>query len=348
MESLWQDIRYGLRMLARSPGFTALVVVILAVGIGANTAVFSVVNAVLLRPLPYQNSHHLVTIREHGVRWDEGFRGRPHFPFLRENNHVFESRWPGFAAALVLRDGDRERPTKSHGCEVTANLLSMLGVQPLLGRGFLPEEERPESRARGDFEPYLLDRTIWAGPRMPSAQTSASPTKQAGRDDLTRGLQTRALHDRGRHAARFHFSLPADPRALDAADTLPKASAGRHARARVPASAIEERCHAAAGRGDSGRCWPSHLRQIDPKVECRGGPEFSVKRLLGRDGGRPPQAALAAARGGGIRAADRLRQRRQPVPRPRHRATARDGDARGPGGLAPAGSCGRCSPRASC
>ena len=66
MNTLWQDVRYGFRMLARTPGFTALVLVILAVGIGANTAIFSVVNAVMLRPLPYEDAERIVTIQEKG------------------------------------------------------------------------------------------------------------------------------------------------------------------------------------------------------------------------------------------------------------------------------------------
>jgi len=78
-------------MLTRSPGFAALVVGILAVGIAANTALFSVVNAVLLRPLPYEDPHRLVTLWEKDVRMDDGFRARAHFPFLRENNEVFEA-----------------------------------------------------------------------------------------------------------------------------------------------------------------------------------------------------------------------------------------------------------------
>jgi len=78
-------------MLGRSPGFAAVVMLILAVGIGANTAIFSVVNAVILQPLPYKDSNRIVTIWDKGVRIDEGFRARQHFLFLRENNQVFES-----------------------------------------------------------------------------------------------------------------------------------------------------------------------------------------------------------------------------------------------------------------
>jgi putative ABC transport system permease protein len=143
MRSLWQDIRYGFGMLAKSPGFTAVVLAILAVGIGANTAVFSVVNAVMLRPLPYRDFQHLVTISEQGVPWEERFRNRPNFFFLRENNQVFESL-AGYCGRLsyVTRI---DQPQEMRSVEVTWNLFTVLGVQPLLGRGFLPEDERPQS-----------------------------------------------------------------------------------------------------------------------------------------------------------------------------------------------------------
>ncbi|MEN6578138.1 MAG: ABC transporter permease [Phycisphaerales bacterium] len=154
MQTLWQDTRYGLRMLGRSPGFTAVVVVILAIGIGANTAIFSVVNAVMLRPLPYKDSHRLVTIWDQGLRVDEGFRSRSHFLFLRENHQVFESLG-GYCGRLFYVSGI-EKPHEAQGCEVTANLFSVLGIQPVLGRGFLPEEERAEG-ARA----VILSHAFW-------------------------------------------------------------------------------------------------------------------------------------------------------------------------------------------
>ncbi|MBN1505526.1 MAG: ABC transporter permease [Sedimentisphaerales bacterium] len=144
METLWQDIRYGSRMVARNPGFATLVVVILAVGIAANTALFSVVNAVLLRPLPYRDSHRLVTLWEKDVRMDDGFRARVHFPFLRENNEVFEAV-AGWCHRVFYVEGI-ETPHETRGYEVTANLFPVLGVQPLLGRGFLPQDETPAGR----------------------------------------------------------------------------------------------------------------------------------------------------------------------------------------------------------
>jgi len=144
MGTLWQDVRYGFRMLARSPGFATLIVVMLAVGIAANTALFSVVNAVLLRPLPYKDSQRLVTIWEEGSLWHEGFRARAYFPFLRENNEVFETLAGWCRHRFYV--GGIETPHEIQGCEVTANLFSMLGVQPVLGRGFLPEDEKPGGR----------------------------------------------------------------------------------------------------------------------------------------------------------------------------------------------------------
>jgi putative ABC transport system permease protein len=182
MRSLWQDIRSGSRMLAKSPGFTAVVLVILAVGIGANTAVFSVVNAVMLRPLPYKDFQHLVTISERGVPWEEGFRNRPNFFFLRENNQVFESL-AGYCGRLsyVTRI---DQPQEMRSVEVTWNLFTVLGVQPLLGRGFLPEDEEPQST-----RVVILSHAFWEDSLGGSAEVigkSIGLTQSTLKADYTR------------------------------------------------------------------------------------------------------------------------------------------------------------------
>ncbi len=143
MRTFWQDVRYGFRMVARNPGFAVIVVGILAVGIAANTALFSVVNAVMLRPLPYKDSHELVWIRQPGIDRTEQFRHRPNFLYLREHNHVFESVAGYHGNRLYVRG--IESPHQVVSCDVTANLFSLLGGQPIRGRGFGPEDEKPES-----------------------------------------------------------------------------------------------------------------------------------------------------------------------------------------------------------
>lgn len=143
MTMLWQDIRYGLRMVARNPGFAALVVGILAVAIAANTALFSVVNAVMLRPLPYKDSHELVWIRQSGIDRTEQFSYRPNFLYLREHNHVFESVAGCCGCPLYVHG--IETPHQVVGCDATANLFSLLDVQSIQGRGFGPEDEKPGS-----------------------------------------------------------------------------------------------------------------------------------------------------------------------------------------------------------
>ena len=151
MTTLWQDTRLGLRMIARNPGFTVVVVLILAAGIGANTAVFSVVNAVMLRPLPYKDSHRLVTIEE---RRQWLLKSRANFFFLREQNQVFESL-AGYCGRAFYVAGI-EQPHEVLACEVTSDLFPLLGIQPLLGRGFLPEDERPENA-----RVVVLGHTFW-------------------------------------------------------------------------------------------------------------------------------------------------------------------------------------------
>ena len=145
METLFKDIRYGIRGLLKRPGFTAIAVITLALGIGANTAIFSVVNVVLLRSLPYSEADRLVMIWE-----DATFAGFPHntpapanFADWQSQSHSFEGM-----AALTTRSfnltGEGE-PEKIEGNGVTANFFSLLGTQPMLGRGFIPEDDTPQS-----------------------------------------------------------------------------------------------------------------------------------------------------------------------------------------------------------
>lgn len=143
MATFWQDVRYSIRMIRRNPGFTVIAVLILAVAIAANTALFSVVNAVMLRPLPYKDSHQLVWIRQPGAGRTEEFRLRPNFLYLREHNNVFESV-AGYRGNRMYVHGIKS-PHQVLACDVTANTFSLLGVQPNQGRGFSPEDEKPES-----------------------------------------------------------------------------------------------------------------------------------------------------------------------------------------------------------
>jgi len=153
MGTLWQDIRYGLRMLGRSPGFTIVVILILAIGIGATTAVFSVVHAVVLRPLPYKDSDRIVTFSEQTQR---GPRRTSHenVLFWREQTHVFESLAEYKNAPFYIAGIDR--PQEVMVSRVSPDLFPLLGVRPLVGRGFLPEEERP-----GNDRVMILSYGFW-------------------------------------------------------------------------------------------------------------------------------------------------------------------------------------------
>ena len=142
LEQVSQDIRYALRQMRRSPGFTTIVAGTLALGIGANTAMFSVVDAVLIRPLPYTDSDRLVMVWEDASRI--GFaRGTPApgtWAEWRRSNDVFTDIAATRASATIL-SGDGE-PEQVPGRRVTANLWTVLGSQPLLGRAFTEDEDR--------------------------------------------------------------------------------------------------------------------------------------------------------------------------------------------------------------
>ena len=141
MHTYWQDLRYGARMLLKNPAVSAVAVLTLALGIGANTATFSIVNAVMLRPLPYRNPDRLVSlwtnVPEHG-RW----RVTPaNFFDLKNQNTVFENM-AAFRPMTMTLTGDGE-PAQMMGANISPGYFAVVGVEPMLGRPFLPEEYEP-------------------------------------------------------------------------------------------------------------------------------------------------------------------------------------------------------------
>jgi predicted permease len=140
MGTLWRDIRYGFRMLVKSPGFTAIAILTLALGIGANTAIFSVVSGVLLNPLPFPSSGQLVSVYSKLQDFDQASISFPNFLDWQRDNSSFSS-----LAAYRNQDFTLARygePERLHGEQVSAEFFTALGVEPVAGRNFRPEEDR--------------------------------------------------------------------------------------------------------------------------------------------------------------------------------------------------------------
>jgi len=140
MQTLWQDVRYGVRMLLKQPGFTLICIAALALSIGANTAIFSAANALLLRPLPVEDIDRLVV----PVTLREGFDpfGSPFLEYAayRDRAHCFASS--GVATARSFNLTGRGEPERVRGATVMANYLSTLGTKPVLGRTFSADDDR--------------------------------------------------------------------------------------------------------------------------------------------------------------------------------------------------------------
>jgi len=155
LDELRQDLRHSLCLLRQRPGFTAATVLTLALGIGANATIFTLVNGMLLRPLPYEDAGRLINVREATV----GSDGRLSVSYLnyldwRRSQQVFEEMALYWSAALNLAHG--ENPVQVSGTYTDVTLLDVLGVDPILGRGFRPEENRP-----GSDLVVLLSHSLW-------------------------------------------------------------------------------------------------------------------------------------------------------------------------------------------
>ena len=156
MDTLLQDLRYAARTLLRRPGFAAVVVLTLALGIGANSAIFSVVNSVLLNPLPYANPERLVMVWGRYPDFGRVSTSLPDFRDWRERTRSFAqlAAWHGTIFNLT---GDGSEPQQLTADRVTANYFATLGVRPALGRAFTAEEER----AGGNDDVVVLSHGLW-------------------------------------------------------------------------------------------------------------------------------------------------------------------------------------------
>ena len=154
LDDIWRDLRFGLRSLLRSPGFAAVAILCLALGIGANAALFSVLNAVLLRPLPFAEPDRLVRVYETLTGLGQGSVSIPNFRDWAEQNTGFEQLAAYKIASRNLQStGDPER---IRAVESTSNLFSLLGVHPLLGRTFIAGTDEP-----GKAKVAVVSEDLW-------------------------------------------------------------------------------------------------------------------------------------------------------------------------------------------
>jgi predicted permease len=156
MGTLIQDLRYGVRMLMKNPGLTLVIVVSLAIGIGANTAIFSVTSALLLKPLPYPHADRLAILwlRSPGIGIPQDWPSPGQYNDIKTQNHSFEETAIAIGENYTMTGVTQAM--KVGGIEASSSLLNMLGAKPLMGRVFLPEED-----AAGKPDSIVLSYGLW-------------------------------------------------------------------------------------------------------------------------------------------------------------------------------------------
>jgi putative ABC transport system permease protein len=156
MQTLWHDLRYGARMLRKNPGFSLIALITLALGIGANTAIFSVVNSVLLKPLPYEDPDQLVLLNEYGANFGEMSISYPNFTDWRAQNRVFEKIGVFNRGNYNLTGGGE--PERVLVAQTSADLFEALRAKAALGRVYTNDEDKP-----GANPVVVLSHGLWRG-----------------------------------------------------------------------------------------------------------------------------------------------------------------------------------------
>src|SRR5689334_22331399 len=158
MAAFWNDLRFGVRTLTRNPGFAIVAVLILALGIGANTAIFSIIDGVLLRPLPFREPERLFAVQESVPKFGHI---SPAVPVSAHHFRHWRKEWRAAERIAIIGDitlnlTSGGEPERLYGSRVSASLFPLLGVQPQLGRTFLEEEDHP-----GRDRVVILSDGLW-------------------------------------------------------------------------------------------------------------------------------------------------------------------------------------------
>ena len=191
LETLWSDIRFGLRMLRKNPGFTAVALATLALGIGGNTAIFSIVNGVLLNPLPFPQPDRLVALHESKPNFEQGSISYPNFLDWQRDNRTFSSMAVTRRTAFSFTGkGEAEQVNAEF---VTADFFPLLGVNPILGRTFTQSEELP-----GAGPVALISEGLWRRKFDAAKDVLGKSITLDGRDYTIIGVVP----------ARFHLLTP--------------------------------------------------------------------------------------------------------------------------------------------
>src|ERR1051326_7262625 len=212
MRTIWQDLSYGLRSMRKEPAFTGLAVLALALGIGAATTIFSVIQNVLLDPFPYTNAERVVTIFIHDVK-QSGLGGRSFFrtaEFLEYQNqsHVFEEVIGGGNEDILLTTPDGTE--QFNGGYVTANNFTFLGVPPVIGRGILPDDAKP-----GAPPVFVMAYKMWAKRYHLDPSILGRTFILNGAPTTLVGIMPARFTKRGADLWRTVAMDPADPEAKD-------------------------------------------------------------------------------------------------------------------------------------
>src|SRR5438034_10984898 len=308
MRTLIQDARYGLRMLARSPGFTAVAVLTLALGVGANTAIFSVVSAVLRKPLAYGEPERIVTILHHG--WNPA--APADFLDWRAQSRSFERMAAAEAWGGTLTGGDR--PEAIPGIRLGEGMFQILGVEPLVGRTFQAEDFKP-----GNDRVLVLGYPVWQRRFGGDPNIAGQSITMNGESYTVVGVMPPQFRFTPFWATKAEMAAPLDLTARAAQRTGNSLRIFARLKAGVSLGQAQKEMDAI--------CW--RLEQVYP--DTNAGRSVQVEPLLEKGRRRHPLRTARAGGGSGFRAADRVRQCCQPPPRPRGRSPERDGYSNGAG-----------------